>query len=206
LRNILLAHGSSDPSHKGQVKKLANNVSAMLGEEVGVAFLSDACLPEGLRVLPLFLGEGKHVGEDIPKLIATSDCTLLPPLTSHADAIADMAISQMTKETRRINALFVLYQFSGFEKLAAALYAKIKTCSKHALASLHSEPSVGTVLQHWHQQDVHPVSLQPMLLFEGKSMDRLRAMTKPFDVGIEPVLSEHDGFVALIADCFRDKA
>jgi len=203
---ILLAHGSSDARHAEQVRLLAEKVSEKLSKEVGYAFLSDDQLPKGSAVLPLFLGEGKHVGEDIPKLIATSDCTLLPPLALQTDAIVDMAISRMTKETRRINALFVLYQFSGFEKLAASLYANIKICSKHALASLHSEPSVSTLLQHWHQEQVKAISLQPMLLFEGKSMDRLRAMTKPFDIGIEPVLSEYDGFSALIADCLRDEA
>jgi len=204
--NLLLAHGSSDSKHVEQVKSLSCKVSNLLDEEVGTAFLGDSELPKGSAVFPLFLGEGKHVGEDIPKLIATSDCTLLPPLALQTDAIADMAISQMTKETRRINALFVMYQFSGFEKLAASLYASIKICSKHALASLHSEPSVSTLLQHWHQEQVKAISLQPMLLFEGKSMDRLRAMTKPFDISIEPVLSEYDGFSVLIADCLRDEA
>ncbi len=203
---ILLAHGSSDSRHVEQVKSLACKASDLLDEEIGTAFLDDHALPEDATVLPLFLGQGKHVSEDIPGLVAASGCRLLPPLADHADAIADMAISQMTKETRRINALFVLYQFSGFEKLAASLYANIKICSKHALASLHSEPSVSTLLQHWHQEQVKAISLQPMLLFEGKSMDRLRAMTKPFDIGIEPVLSEYDGFSALIADCLRDEA
>ncbi|MFQ5344570.1 MAG: sirohydrochlorin chelatase [Mariprofundus sp.] len=203
---ILLAHGSSDSRHVEQVKSLARNVSGLLGEEIAPAFLGDRALPEGATVLPLFLGQGKHVREDIPALVTASGCRLLPSLDHHADAIADMVISQMTKETRRISALFVLYRFAGFEKLASALYGRVKTCSKHALASLHSEPSVHTVLRHWQQEDVKAISLQPMLLFEGKSMDRLRAMTESFDISVAPVLSEYDGFAAWIADCLKEKA
>jgi len=204
--NILLAHGSSDARHGCEVQELAEKVCVLLGEGVGAAFLSDDILPKGARVLPLFLGQGKHVREDVPALIAASGCRLLPPLDHHADTIADMAVGQMTKETRRINALFVLYRFAGFEKLAAALYGRMKICSKHALASLHSEPSVNTVLQHWQQEDVKVISLQPMLLFEGRSMDRMRAMTEAFDISIAPVLSEYDGFAALIADQFRQQS
>ena len=203
--NILLAHGSTDARHGEQFNALADTVSTLLDEDVGTAYLGDNALPKNATVLPLFLGQGKHVREDIPALIAVSGCRLLPPLDQYADTIADMAVGHMTKETRRINALFVLYRFAGFEKLAAALYGRMKICSKHALASLHSEPSVDTVLQHWQQEDVKVISLQPMLLFEGKSMDRLRAMTEPFEISVAPVLSEHDGFAAWIADCLREK-
>jgi sirohydrochlorin ferrochelatase len=203
--NILLAHGSSDSRHNDQVQALAEKVSNLLGEEVGTAHLGDDRLPQNATVLPLFLGEGKHVTEDIPKLAATSNCTLLPPLTDHADAITDLAVGMLTRETRRINALFALYRFSGFEKLAAALYAKAKICSKHALASLHSEPSLHSVLQHWRQEGVETISLQPMLLFEGRSMDRLRSMTAPFDTTMAPVLSAYDGFAEIIANCLRQQ-
>jgi len=200
---ILLAHGSTDIRHGEQMQTLACSVSELLGEAVGTAFLGDGKLPTGATVLPLFLGEGKHVREDLPAWVAASGCVLLPNLTASADTIAALALAELTKETRRINALFVLYRFGGFEKLAAALYGRVKTCSKHALASLHSEPSLTAVLEHWQEQGVQPVSLQPMLLFEGKSMDRLRAMCEPFDVNIHPVLSEYDDFPALVAQCFK---
>jgi len=203
---ILLAHGSSDSRHAAQLDALTRAVSELLDESVGTACLSDAGLPNGATVLPLFLGEGKHVCADIPKLIAASDCTLLPPLAACSDQIAALALAELTRETRRINAMFVLYRFGGFEQLAASLYGRAKICSKHALASLHSEPSVKTVLEHWRQESVNPISLQPMLLFEGKSMDRLRAMTKPFDISIAPAFSEYDGFAALIAQSFREQS
>lgn len=125
----LLAHGSSGSAHREQVHLFAEKVSKLLGEKVGVAFLFDHKLPERARVLPLFLGEGKHVVEDIPQLAAQSNCTLLPSLASQSDIIADMALDLLTRETRRINAMFVLYGFAGFEKLAAALYGKMKICS-----------------------------------------------------------------------------
>jgi len=201
--HILLAHGSSEVIHKQQVQALATRVSTLLGEEVGIALLSDNRLPEGSSVLPLFLGEGKHVTEDIPKMAAQSNCIVLPPLSMHANAIANTTIETLTSETRRIQAMFVLYHFSGFEKLAAALYASVKICSKHALASLHSEPSAHSILQLWQQAGVKNISLQPMLLFEGKSMDRLRRMTEPFEITMAPVLSEYDGIATIIADCLK---
>jgi sirohydrochlorin ferrochelatase len=61
----LLAHGSSDSRHEKQAQLLADNVSVLLGEEVSLAFLNDEKLPDGATVLPLFLGEGKYVREDI---------------------------------------------------------------------------------------------------------------------------------------------
>ncbi len=203
MTKVLLAHGSSDSSHNRQVEKLAGKVSALLDEEIDTAFLGDDSLPKGAHVLPLFLGEGTHVREDIPKLIATSGGVLLPPLASCADQVAALALEEITRETRRTNAMFVLYRFGGFEKLTTALYGQVKACSKHALASLHSEPSVKSVLEHWQQEGVKPISLQPMLLFEGKSMDRLRSMTEAFDINMAPVLSGYDNFAALIAQCFR---
>jgi len=200
---ILLAHGSTDLRHGEQVQALACKVSALLDENVGVSFLDDGALPKGATVLPLFLGEGKHVCEDIPTIITAAACVALPSLNVCADRIAALALDEATKETRRINALFALYRFGGFEKLAEALYSQVKTCSKHAMASLHSEPSLTAVLEHWQQEGVKPIALQPMLLFEGKSMDRLRAMSEPFDVTMKPVLSEYDDFPALVAQCFK---
>ncbi|MDQ6998900.1 MAG: CbiX/SirB N-terminal domain-containing protein [Mariprofundus sp.] len=207
--NILLAHGSSNASHTEQVEVLAAKVSELLGEEVRVAYLNDQLLPEGARVLPLFLGEGKHVREDIPSLIAASvDCELLPALTEQSDVIAQMAIDLITRDTRRINALFVLYRFSGFEKLATAMYEKMNVCSKHALASLHSEPSVPSLLQHWQAEALKQMSVQPLLLFKGASLVRLQSMMNDVDLEISqgPVLSEHEAFPQLIADCFKAKA
>jgi len=202
---ILLVHGSTDYRHGEQVKALADTVSGLLDTEVGAAFLSDDTLPANAIVLPLFLGGGKHVREDVPKLATASGCHMLPSFSEYADQIAALAMQELTRDTRRINAMFVLYRFGGFEKLAAALYKRAKICSKHALASLHSEPSVASALKHWQQEGIKPISLQPILLFEGKSMDRLRAMTESFDISIAPALSEYEGFAALVAAQFRQQ-
>jgi len=201
---ILLAHGSTASSHGEQLKILADNVSALLGEEVGTAFLDDDALPTGSVVLPLFLGEGKHLHVDVPKLAAASDCTLLPPLAHHAEAIASLVVAALTEQTRRINAMFIVYRYGGFEQLLAALYAQAKSCAKHAMASLHSEPGVQAVLQHWQQEGVKALSLQPMLLFEGHSLSRLQVQVNDsgMQINIAPVLSELQGFPQLIADIF----
>ena len=88
---FLLAHGSSDSIHGEQVRALAENVSSLLNEEVGTAFLSDKKLPQDAQILPLFLGAGKHMSEDIPKLAAVSKCSLLAPLAEQSESIAALA-------------------------------------------------------------------------------------------------------------------
>jgi len=203
--NILLAHGSSAASHAEQVQSLAETVSSLLGEAVGVSFIDDEKLPDGARVLPLFVGEGSHVRDDIPRLVASSCCTLLPPLAAHAGAIAGFAYDLVTQQSRRVNGLFALYRFGGFETLAAALHAQNKRCSQVALASMHSEPSLQAVLKHWREQAIDPVIIQPLLLFEGRTLDRLRRMADGYEIIMNPVISKHEGFPALIADCLKER-
>jgi len=205
---ILLAHGSSNSIHGQQVNALATTVSELLGEQAGTAFLSDDTLPEGAHVLPLFMGAGKHVTEDIPKLIAASNCTLLPSLDSHAEEFAAMAYNHATAESKRINLLFALYRFAGFQSLAAAIHNQNKRCSKVAMASMHSEPSIESVLKLWQSDGIKQVTVQPMLLFEGHTLARVQAMidSSPItNVSLAPVLSQHEGFAALITDCLRQK-
>ena len=197
--NVLLAHGSSDTRHGDQVRALAADVSGVLGETVEVAFLSEPQLPKGACVLPLFLGEGKHGGWDAPKLAEDSQAVLLPSLAAHADAIAELAFHQVTAGGRRVKALFGLYRFAGFEALAAALHGRNKRCTLVAQGALHSEPSVASVLARWNQDGVTPVKLQPMLLFDGRSMDEMAAMVTAADVEILPVLSQCPGFPELLA-------
>jgi sirohydrochlorin ferrochelatase len=204
--NILLAHGSPDTRHGEQVRVLAGKASEILGEQVGTSFLSEKSLPEGARVLPLFLGAGKHVLVDAPQLIHASGCEMLPPLENQAAKIAEMAFDLVTGETRRVNALFVIYSFSGFEKLAAELYKQSKRCSKVAIAALHASPSIKAVLEHWQEEDMKQVTLQPMLLFEGRTLDMVQAMAdqaKSPQITFGPVLAAHEAMPVLIADCLR---
>jgi sirohydrochlorin ferrochelatase len=203
--NILLAHGSPDTRHGDQVRALAAKSSEILGEQVGTSFLSEKSLPKGARVLPLFLGAGRHVLVDAPRLIHASGCEMLPPLEHKAARIAEMAMDLVTIETRRVNALFVIYSFSGFEKLAAQLYKQSKRCSKVALASLHAEPSIKAVLDFWQDEGIKQIALQPMLLFEGRTLDMVQAMADHAAPQITPgpVLAAHEAMPALIADCLR---
>lgn len=208
MRKVLLAHGSSDARHGEQVRSLAERVSSTLDKEIGAAFLSDKTLPADAEVMPLFLGAGKHTTEDIPKLVAASGCRLLPSLNDHSEAIAELAYDQLTRESKRINVLFALYRFSGFKALTGSIHTMNKRCSKVAMASIHSEPSVTSVLQLWHEDGLKEVTIQPMLLFGGHSLDRVQAMidASPMtETSLAPVLSEYDGFAELVADCLREK-
>ncbi|TLS77686.1 hypothetical protein FE236_02825 [Mariprofundus erugo] len=202
----LLAHGSSDSAHGAQVEALAKHVSNLIGEEVRAAFLSDERLPAGSVVLPLFLGAGKHLSEDVPTLVAASGATLLPSLNEYAEQLVTMACNQLTRESTRIHALFAIYRYSGFEPLVAAIHSANSRCSLVATASLHSEPSLTSVLNRWQSDGVGPITVQPMLLFGGHTLGRLQAMIEDAsatDVLLAPVLSECDGFAALIAGCLK---
>jgi len=204
LNHILLAHGSSDARHAGQVQALALSVSEKLGEEVGCAFLSDEKLTKGTQVLPLFLGHGQHGAADAPRLAKKSGAVLLPSLAAHADAIAELAYDRITAEGRRVNAMFGLYRFNGFEALYAALHVRNKHCSLVAHGALHGEPSVASVLALWREDRVHYIKLQPMLLFDGLSMDEMTGMATGDDVEILPALSQGDDFIKLIASLLKE--
>ncbi len=201
--HVLLAHGSADARHAAQVRALAAQVSEQLGEEVGCAFLSDERLPKGVHVLPLFLGEGRHATADAPRLAGACGATLLPSLASHADRIAELAYDRVTAESRRVNALFGLYRFSGFEAMYAALHARNKRCSLVAHGALHTEPSVASVLRLWREDGVTPIRLQPMLLFEGRSLDDMAAQARGEDVEVLPPLSQGDDFTELVASLLK---
>jgi sirohydrochlorin cobaltochelatase len=83
---ILFAHGSRDPQWARPFERLAATVSRKLpGSEVKLAFLelmqpslqeAVAALHErginNLRVVPVFLGQGSHLKEDLPKLVAAA--------------------------------------------------------------------------------------------------------------------------------------
>ncbi|PIQ39522.1 MAG: hypothetical protein COW58_11240 [Thalassolituus sp. CG17_big_fil_post_rev_8_21_14_2_50_53_8] len=189
----LLAHGSSDSAHAEQVDALAGTVSTLLGESVTTAFLSDARLPAGADILPLFLGAGVHVTKDAPALAAVSNCRLLPALGTQTDAIASLILNRSSQ-----NSIFLLYQSTGFEALQ-------KILQEHGpVAYLHGEPSLTTVLQH--EAGASGITVQPTVLFPGHSLARVRSMISESaipDVTIAPVLSELDGFAELVAACFR---
>ena len=207
MKDILLAHGSPDARHGDQVRQLAGQASDLLGHEVRVAFLSDKALPAGSRVLPLFLGIGQHMRLDVPKLVAASNCELLPSLAGQGDRLAGMAMDLVNGEAGRANALFSVYRFFGFEEVVAALYRQASKCAKMALASMHGEPSLVSVLELWRREGVAEVSVQPMLLFDGFTCDKLRiaaSRVEGLTIHFGPVLAEHPAMPQLIADCLKE--
>jgi len=201
----LLAHGSSHAKHAEQVNALAMQVALILDEQVGVAFLSDKTLPKGAKVLPLFLGHGKHLKQDVPVLMQASLASQFPALADVADDIAKLLVQQLTQTTKRIHVLFVVYQFIGFEKLVAALYQQAKGCSMAAISALHGTPSITSVLENIKAQDVKKVIVQPVLLFDGHSLDMCKSLAADIDMDVEikPALIETEGFAALVAQQFK---
>jgi sirohydrochlorin cobaltochelatase len=80
---VLLAHGSRDARWRAPVEAVARRVQALdPSARVACAYLelalpdlgaaADSLIASGataIRVLPLFLGMGKHVREDLPRLL-----------------------------------------------------------------------------------------------------------------------------------------
>ncbi|MDX8389982.1 MAG: hypothetical protein R8M38_05770 [Mariprofundaceae bacterium] len=203
--NVLLAHGSSNSLHKESARTLASKVSHILDAEVQVAFLGDAKLPIAARVLPLFLGGGKHTCVDIPDLMTKYGGKLLPALASNT--ITDMAYDLVISRRKQADVLFVTYQISGFEALIASLNQKWKYDADMHIAALHGEPSVEATLHHWQAKGASStIIIQPLLLFAGHSFDRLRRVIKSMKmqtIHISVPLAEHSDFPLLLADCFR---
>lgn len=85
---LLIAHGSRRPASNDEVRELANKVKAIAGEQfsnVSSAFLELAepdipagigrCIAEGaseITIVPYFLSAGRHVAEDIPRVVNTA--------------------------------------------------------------------------------------------------------------------------------------
>lgn len=120
---ILFAHGSRDPLWCGPVEAVATRIRARLAASsqdglVGCAYLElmQPDLPslakdfiaggaKQLRILPMFLGVGRHAREDLPQLVAQLRKThpgividLRPAVGEDPrllDLLADMASSDM---------------------------------------------------------------------------------------------------------------
>jgi len=200
----LLAHGSCDAGHAEKVRELAAKVTPLLGESVGTAFLDDASLPQGAKVLPMFLGEGQHVSQDVPELMAKTDAICLPSLAAYADSIAAMAVAHVQANFENAATVFVLYRMANFEALKHALDTKAADFPKHAIAALYGDEAVLDVVQAWQQQGINHIVIQPMLLFAGHSLHALNNAVGHLEgVQMSSVLCDCETFPAWIADCFR---
>ncbi|MCP4596915.1 CbiX/SirB N-terminal domain-containing protein [Neptuniibacter sp.] len=85
---LLVAHGSRRAQSNDEVRELANKLKQRCGNHydcVHAAFLELAAplIPDGIQqcveegaseivVLPFFLNSGRHVTEDIPKIVSTA--------------------------------------------------------------------------------------------------------------------------------------
>ncbi len=207
--NILLAHGSSDSRHAAEAQALADKAAKQLGEAIELRYLDTVALPAGARVLPLLLGEGWHARNDIARLAAASDCTILPSLSDRATSIAGMAADLATADfSGEVNAIFAVYHFRGFETVMAALHELKNRFPRISLAAMYSSPDVGELLAVWKSEGVKNMVVQPMALFEGRTMEKLRRTVAESEVDAEvgKRLSAHADFPAFIADCFREAA
>ncbi|MFC1536391.1 sirohydrochlorin chelatase [Pseudomonadota bacterium] len=209
--NILLAHGSSDSRHATQAQLLAEKAAEELGAAVELRFLSSEKMPEGAHVLPLLLGEGWHAKHDITRLAAASDCTMLPALSARSIPIAcmaaDLAIDCFPDlQASQCSALFSIYHFDGFETVTKALEGLTQRFSDVAVAGIYSSPTLEESLVQWREDGVQNIVVQPMALFEGRTMEHVRRTVaqSEVDAQVGPVLSSHAGFPGFIADCFRE--
>ena len=79
---VLVAHGSRDPQWSSPFERIAASVAQKLpAASVGLAYLEHgpsleeivaALIAKGvrsIRVVPVFLGQGGHVKEDLPRLV-----------------------------------------------------------------------------------------------------------------------------------------
>lgn len=202
--NILLAHGSPDSRHATQAQLLAEKATEELGTAVELRFLSSEKMPEGAKVLPLLLGEGWHAKVDLKRLSEASNCTMLPSLSSRSVPVACMA-SDLAKTTLPgdANALFTVYQLEGFEEMTRALKGLTARFNRLSVVGMHGSSSVIEQLRQW--QEEGETVVQPMALFEGRTMESVRRSVEQSEIRalVGPVLSSHAAFPAFIADCFR---
>jgi sirohydrochlorin cobaltochelatase len=80
---ILFAHGSRDPAWSGPFERIASILSKKFLVSVAYLELMRPTLDEAvaalatagaksIRIVPLFLGQGGHVKEDLPRLVAAA--------------------------------------------------------------------------------------------------------------------------------------
>ncbi|HUQ76118.1 MAG TPA: CbiX/SirB N-terminal domain-containing protein [Burkholderiales bacterium] len=108
---VLFAHGSRDPQWARPFEELAATLSLKTSAVVRVAYLElmqptfadaiTALAAEGItavRVVPVFLGQGGHTKQDLPKLVAAArdrhpgiDISLDPPIGEQRSVIEAIA-------------------------------------------------------------------------------------------------------------------
>ncbi|MFQ5356291.1 MAG: sirohydrochlorin chelatase, partial [Mariprofundaceae bacterium] len=203
------AHGSPDEAYKKAAGELASAVAVKLNKPVRIHFLNEEEVTKGGRVLPLFLGEGKHVSEDVRTMAERSNWQLLPSLTTYADDLAVILTTAVRDLDARAKAVILApYRFSGMQKFVAALYKRSRRLPLPAIAALHRSPNVKDVLKLWQEEEVGPVALQPALIFPGKSYASLLDTVEQFcaegmEISVGKPLSAQAGFIDLLVRFFQ---
>ena len=119
---ILFAHGSRDAAWAAPFERLRERVAAALpGSEVGIAYLElmrptldealNALEARGMQrvsVVPVFLGQGGHVSEDLPRLLAAAgarhpglEFAVQPPIGEQPGVIEAIAGAIARRELNR---------------------------------------------------------------------------------------------------------
>ncbi len=208
--NILLAHGSPNSSYRQVAEELASRVAKKLGEPVAAHFLDDECPAKGGRVLPVFLGEGKHVTEDVRSMAERFDWRLLPALNESADEVAGLLTAAAGRLDGKARAVMLAsYRFTGMQDLVAALYRHSRRLRLPAIAAVHGTPNVADVLELWQREGTGPIALQPALVFPGKSYTRIVETVRKYraegmEISLGEPLSAQPGFANLLVRLFRE--
>jgi len=204
--NYLLSHGSPNDAHLKAVEALAHQVTSCLGERVQAVFLGHA-LPEGARVLPLFLTRGRHLQKDVPAMISASRAMLVAGPADFPMDVARMAMDMAVAERGKQRAvMFALYRLMGARGLMADLYTLSRKFPLPAIAGVHGQCDVESVLGLWNADGISQALIQPVLLFPGESLARLEACAsdREMDIVVGRPLSEHADFPSWLAERFRE--
>jgi len=204
--NILLSHGSPNDAHRHAVEALCGKVAQALGEEVYTAFLGDD-LPQGVRAIPLFLTHGLHLEKDVPAMVEASNVRLIAGPAGYPAVMAEMALELAVLQRKKQRAvMFALYRLGVAEELMAELYERSKKFPLPAIAALHGQCNVASVLRLWQAEGMLDVLVQPVLMFPGHSVDALagHAKVSGLVVTVGSALSAHPRFAEWLAGRFRE--
>ena len=215
---LLVAHGTRKQRGVAMVGDLAQQVSAVLRQQVHVAFVDVlgptpsevlASLDEPAVVVPAFLSRGYHVSADIPAHVAASghpDVTVTEALGPGPQLVRVLADRLIESGWRRDDS--VILAAAGTSDPSArrdlhtmATWLSATTGSRVELAfAATGTPRVADAVAALRRRGARRVVVASYLLSEGLFQDRLRASGA--DVVTEP-LGLHAGLVRLIANRFR---
>lgn len=215
---LLVAHGTRKQRGVAMIGDLAQNVSAMLGQQVHVAFVdtlgptpSDvlASLDEPALVVPAFLSRGYHVSVDIRAHVAASghpDVTVTEALGPGPQLVRVLADRLIESGWRADDSVILAVAGTSdptaqrdLHMTATWLSATIGARVELAFAATGT-PRVADAVSSLRRSGARRVVVASYLLSDGLFADRLR--TSDADVVTEP-LGTHPGLVRLIAHKFR---